>query len=291
MKLFRIIPLSICISMGCLSLLLSACAINDISKATQIPAPTTLPGYTGHPILRNGDWRPVTQSFDGVDMVLVPAGCFNMGINPGDTGDSDELPPSTQCFQRPFWIDRTEVTNAQFAQFKGVARLNSNWSEPNRPRTNLRWTEALDFCQLRDARLPNEREWEYAARGPDSLIYPWGNDWQPDNLVSPDNSNAQTANVGSRPAGVSWVDALDMAGNVWEWTSTLYDKFVYPYVTDDQRNNLADITSKRVIRGASWYEASDYYARASNRGQLGANIQDFNIGVRCARDFQDTDQG
>ena len=119
---------------------------------------------------------------------------------------------------------------------------------------------------------------------PDGLIYPWGNEWQPDNLVSPDNANAQTADVGSRPAGASWVGAVDIWER-WEWTSTIYDNFPYPYTLEDARDNLTDLTSQRVIRGASWYEASDYYARSANRGRLGASIQDFNIGFRCARDY------
>ncbi len=276
LALFSLFSLCMC--------LLPACAVNDLpapSATSTVPFEQPDNGL----ILHNADWQPAIQAFHGVDMVLVPAGCFTMGIHPGDTGDSDELPASRQCFDKPFWIDKTEVTNAQFDAFQGAARLKSNWTEPNRPRTNLRWTEALAFCQLRGTRLPTEREWEYAARGPDDLIYPWGNDWQPDDLVFPDNANQQTADVGSRPAGASWVGALDMAGNVWEWTSTLYDGFTYPYSTDDKRDDLSNRTGQRVVRGGSWYDASDYYARASNRGRLGANIQDFSIGVRCAKDY------
>ncbi len=268
-----------------LAAMLTACALNDIATPTPNLLLSTPLGYPGRLVTRNADWHVVVQKFGDVDMVLVPAGCFNMGINPGDAGDSDELPASTQCFQSPFWMDRTEVTNAEFAQFNGVAKLESTWTEPNRPRVNIRWEEALNFCQRRNARLPTEREWEYAARGPDGLIYPWGNKWEPDNLVNPANANAQTVDVGSYPVGISWVGALDLLGNVWEWTSTIYDNFPYPYTVDDNRDNLTDLTSQRVIRGASWYEASDYYARSSNRGRLSASIQDFNIGFRCVRDY------
>ena len=82
------------------------------------------------------------------------------------------------------------------------------------------WDEAYDFCVLRKGHLPTETEWEYAARGPDELIFPWGNDWNPRNAIWSGNNVSQTSNVGSVPAGASWVGVLDMSGNVWEWTDS-----------------------------------------------------------------------
>ena len=85
----------------------------------------------GYPLCRkvtaNEQWTPIIQEFDGVDMVLVPAGCFDMG---SDSADSDQ---TRTCFDEPFWIDRFEVSNAQFARFGGVARNDSHWPEENRP--------------------------------------------------------------------------------------------------------------------------------------------------------------
>jgi formylglycine-generating enzyme required for sulfatase activity len=237
----------------------------------------------GNTITNNERWAPQINTFNSVDMLLVPAGCFVMGSN---DGDPDEQPVNNQCFQKPFWIDYLEVTNAQFDRLGGKAELPSTWNEPNRPRTNIRWFEARDFCALRGGRLPTEAEWEYAARGPDSLKYPWSNDFALDYGVYQFNSNAQTGEVGSHGIGMSWIGALDMSGNVWEWTSTIYDQslFSYPYTSDDGREDLSDVTSMRVMRGSSWYDGDDYYGRAANRGRSGPTIQDFNIGFRCVQD-------
>lgn len=281
-------------------LLLSACALNDVDEpsvtrdALGLPMPTstlnpTPPGYPGNPVTHNMEWTPITQTFNQVEMVLVPAGCFQMGTVPGGFGEEDETPPSSQCFQDFFWLDKYEVTNEQFDRIGEETKLPSTWKDPLRPRETILWREARDFCLKRGGRLPTEREWEYAARGPDVLTYPWGNVWLPDNLVYPANADQQTAEVGSRPGGISWVGVFDMAGNVWEWTSTLYDQFHYPYDAFDGRENQNDITSKRVIRGTSWYDGSDFYSRTANRGYLGATIEDFNIGFRCARDFHPGD--
>ena len=127
------------------------------------------------PVTQNEDWTPIERDFDGVAMVLVPAGCFMMGY---EDGDDDEGPIHEQCFSTPFWIDKYEVTNAQFKRFAGLADTQSQWLDEDHPRENITWDEAQQFCVLRGARLPSEAEWEYAARGPNNLIYPWGNAFQ-----------------------------------------------------------------------------------------------------------------
>lgn len=269
-----------------LAVLIAACS--DVAQPTSVPPTVDLSvpiGFPGHPVATNDEWSPTVQTFDGVDMVLVPVGCYMMG---SDYGDADEIPAFVQCLKNPFWIDRFEVTNAQFDRLGGKAELPSVWPDLNSPRTNVRWAEARDFCASRNARLPSEVEWEYAARGPDSLNYPWGMAFTYDYGVFQPNSNQRTAEVGSKGMGASWVGAQDMAGNVWEWTSTIYDegRFRYPYTADDGREDPSDTTSQRVMRGSSWYDGTDYWARAANRGRLGPTIQDFNIGFRCVRDDQ-----
>lgn len=261
--------------------LLAACASGDFPTPTPPNNLSIPPGYAGNPVFRNADWNPVVQVFDTVEMVLVPAGCFNMGAF---GREADEAPMSTQCFDNPFWLDRYEVSNAQFAAFSGVAAGEPGWPEPGHPRTRISWVEARIYCERRGGRLPTEAEWEYAARGPNGLFYPWGNDWQPDYLVWPGNANGQPSQIGSRPNGASWVAAQDMAGNVWEWVSTLYDGFSYPYAADG-RENPEDSVLQRVMRGSSYYDASDYYAQSSNRARAAAYLAGVAVGFRCARAY------
>ena len=227
------------------------------------------------PITRNEDWTPFEQEFDGVTMVLVPAGCFMMG---SETGADNEKPVYEQCFDTPFWIDKYEVTQAQFAQFGGQKANENEFTGGNRPIERITWFEARNYCVLRGGRLPTEREWEYAARGPSNLIYPWGNDFVPDNVVYYSNSNNQTADVGSHPNGVSWVGALDMSGNVYEWVSSLYG--AYPY--DETDESVSDNNIARVLRGGSW-DGNGFSERSVSRGANDPNIQ-YNIGgFRCVR--------
>ncbi len=244
---------------------------------------TIAPAIT--PIARNADWTPVEQDFDGVPMVLVPAGCFTMGST---EGEQDELPPTPICFAAPFWIDLYEVTQGDFARLGGQAADGNAFEGEDRPRENITWYESRDFCTLRGARLPTEAEWEYAARGPDSLIYPWGNTFVAENVVSTDNSNTQTAAVGSRAAGRSWVGAYDLSGNLSEWTSTIYQRYPYPtdangLVIDDGREDEASTgVEVRALRGGSWAHR-DIYLTGSNRNTGGPTNGSDTIGFRCAR--------
>ncbi|MBZ0276475.1 MAG: formylglycine-generating enzyme family protein [Anaerolineae bacterium] len=241
---------------------------------TPPPTPTLSPEQIVlTPVTSNASWTPVERDFDGVTMVLVPVGCFMMG---SDNGYDDEKPVHEQCFSEPFWIDRTEVTQADFARLGGQKANPNYFTGDNLPVDSITWFEARDFCEQRGMRLPTEAEWEYAARGPNSLEYPWGNIWNGNNIVWNHSSSRRTANVGSIPAGISWVGALDMSGNVWEWVSSLYQD--YPYSDDQASNN----SSVRVLRGGSWLDVLIVLFRAANRsGNIPINW-DIDDGFRCA---------
>jgi len=270
----------------------AAIATRD-SGATQTatawtPTPTLTNAHTPTPnatqilekaaagVTANADWTPVEREFDGVPMVLVPVGCFMMGSM---TGESDETPVEQVCIEKPFWLDKTEVTQSQFTRNNGVKAIGNGFTGDNRPVEIIIWFEARGYCEARGGRLPTEAEWEFAARGPDGLAYPWGNLFIADNIVYGDNSNNQTAEVGSRPTGKSWVGALDMSGNVWEWTNSVYQS--YPYHADDGREDLT-ATDLRVLRGGSWL-GYDNNSRAAYRSVSSPDGNGFDIGFRCAR--------
>lgn len=286
---------------------------SETPQPSNTPSPTLTPTTAARlgidtQVTHNGDWTAIHLPFGGVDMVLAPAGCFTMGSSdqqisaaynlcPFDSQTcgnllADERPQTEICFVQPFWIDRYEVTNQQYGS-------SGTWADPNHPRTNVTWQEAQQFCESRGGRLPTEAEWEYAARGPDGLIFPWGNSFIPENLNYCDadcefnwrdsahrDYNAQVSVIGAHPDGVSWVGAKDMAGNVWEWTSTIYG-YAYPYDPDDGRENPGDVSSERTLRGGSWnWIALD--ARTTARDNPVQPSSDW-YGFRCARDFQPGD--
>lgn len=256
-------------------------------------------------------WDVVERVDDfGAVLVQVPAGCFFMG---SVTGGADTQPTHRQCFETPFWIDKFEVTNGQFTQVTGV-QAPSSWPGDARPVDGITWFGAMTFCERRGARLPTEAEWEYAARGPDSLVYPWGNVFDPVAVIHEGSVGTaavvSAAGAAIRPEGASWVGAMDMSGNVWEWTSTRFDDvditdgtltylrlYSYPYVQDDrerketraeyqQRINEESIYGLRVMRGGGYNSTSTQLGAAV---RIGVNALDgFNEGIddrgfRCVR--------
>lgn len=233
------------------------------------------------------------QIVEAAEMVKVPEGCFLMG-----SVITDGQPPAEVCFDRPFWIDRYEVTRAQYrlcvtAGGCSPAPLEASYTyRDTQPVNNILWQEARTYCEWRGAKLPTEAEWEYAARGPDGLVFPWGDQFVPENAIYVANPVAEPHDVGERsPDSFSWVGAADMSGNVWEWVSTAYDTdpptgaFPLPYVSDDGREDLERTHVLRGVRGGSFNDAEDSL-RASNRAWFPSETRTANnelVGVRCAR--------
>jgi len=215
---------------------------------------------------------------DGVTMVLVPAGSFIIGANPQQTNEHNG---SVITFSEPFWIDLTEVTQADFMRLGGVKANTNRFAGDQRPVETITWFEAHDFCALRGARLPTEAEWEYAARGPAQWSYPWGDSWNASSAVWNRSRSQGTANAAGLPAGRTWVGVFDMIGNAWEWTSSLY----LPYTSPDNREAAAENRTDvhRVLRGGSWGFNTPVNLRAANRLRHNPSLSSPFFGFRCAR--------
>lgn len=239
---------------------------------------------------------------DGMTMVYVPGGTFQMG---SEDGDSDEQPVHEVTVDG-FWLDQTEVTNAQFAAFLnergnqtegGVTWLDlededclieqrggdfeSKSGYTDHPVIEVSWYGAAAYCEWADAdgRLPTEAEWEYAARGEQGNKYPWGSADPTCDLVQYGACLGRMVPVGSFPEGASWCDALDMAGNVWEWVGDWYGD----YPSQSQVNPTGPGAGySRVLRGGSWGNSAGVL-RGANRHWYYPHYWYFNSGFRCAR--------
>lgn len=249
-------------------------------------------------------WIPQSQFFDGVEMVLVPVGCFTMGRSETQAQYtyqlyprypvnflSDQTPSTYICFDKPFLIDKYLVTNEQFDYFGGTSSLISPWKGQKQPKVMISWIEASDFCKSRGGRLPSESEWEYTAKGPYNWIYPWGDLWDQNNVprasyfIEDNNAVDQPATVGSKSMGASWTGAMDMVGNVWQWTESIFKP--YPFDSSSSTINHQDLDLRSqftaVIRGGSWFH-EELYLQTTYRGNGYINYPTENIGFRCVID-------
>jgi formylglycine-generating enzyme required for sulfatase activity len=234
---------------------------------------------------RTWRWGDVARrGADDAEMVFIPAGTFVMGDVDGTGYDNER--PAHAVSVAAFWLDRSEVTNAQFARFVAATdyRPQGEWpretaGKDRHPAVHVTWRDAVAYCTWAGKRLPTEAEWEYAASGPDDWAYPWGDTWD-DSLAhfAGNRGNETTAPVGSYPKGASPFGVLDLAGNVWEWTSSLYQP--YPYRATDGREDLTTL-GPRVSRGGSWIDP-ERYLRVASRIWLGPGARNEYQGFRCA---------
>ncbi|MEO1166552.1 MAG: SUMF1/EgtB/PvdO family nonheme iron enzyme [Chloroflexota bacterium] len=238
----------------------------------------------------------------GISQVYVPAGCFMMGTSADEAAYAETLDapswainrlPSEQpqrevCLTEGYWIDEFEVTNAAFQAFidDGGYTTEDYWSaagwnwledqnvdrlhylcwgthdEAELPVACMSYYQAEAYANWRGGRLPTEAEWEFAARGPESNIYPWGNEWD-SSLANIEDSRGAVA-VGSYPDGVSWVGAHDMAGNVMEWVSDwLADD--YSDLLDQTENPTGPSSGTIKIEKGGWWGSNALVARSAYR--------------------------
>lgn len=152
------------------------------------------------------------------------------------------------------------------------------------PVTGISWDYANEYCQWHGQRLPSEAEWEKAARGPTGLEFPWGNEWNVTKTSTGDNSESEEgyAPVGSYPQNKSQYGAYDMAGNVWEWTASWYDR--YPGSTLENKDFGQNFKVIRGGAGSVGHYALSYFFRSATRQIADPRMAGEDLGFRCAMD-------
>lgn len=216
-------------------------------------------------------------------MVMVPAGRFTMGFDGSD--EQIEKPEHVETMSA-FFIDKTEVTVGDYYKFIKAKnhRPPDDWSqdwkkgtfrsgEDRKPVAGVSWFDAKEYAEWAGKRLPTEKEWEYAARGTDKRLYPWGNDFDAARANVADSQKSGPVAVGGYPGGKSPFGALDMAGNVAEWTDS--DSFRYP-------GSQATPRPGKIVRGGS-FRASKIYAMTTTRTVLLGDRTLPDVGFRCAK--------
>ncbi len=216
-------------------------------------------------------------------MVFVSGGTFKMGRDDGD----DLERPAHVVEVKPFFIDRNEVTNEEYRRFilATKRRPPAHWiggkipdGQMKLPVVNVSWSDANAYARWANKRLPTEAEWEFAARGADGRVYPWGNAWRPGYANAGQGSKGRISEAGSYTAGASPFGALDMSGNVWEWTASDFND--YP---GRQAPSALASSGLKVIRGGA-YDAPPKNATATYRGAVSPDRVYDKTGFRCARD-------
>jgi formylglycine-generating enzyme required for sulfatase activity len=264
-----------------------------------------------------------TRPTDDMTMVYVPGGAFQMGSDDDEVDAALEMcqayyttpcerewfeveQPAHSVVLAGFWIDQSEVTNAQYRRCVEAGAC----SPPQRsdsdtrdayygdsayddyPVVHVAWSQADAYCRWAGGRLPTEAEWEYAARGPEGRRYPWGEEYDGTRLNSCDancgygwaeeqfdDGHGDTAPVGSYPDGASWCGALDMAGNVWEWMADWFGE----YPAERQSNPTGPSSGTgRALRGDAADGTRAVSRAAARHGMEPERAYEY-TGFRCAR--------
>ena len=225
-------------------------------------------------------------------MALIPAGESWMGrthtasleqaiILERDRRDDQ---PAHKIYLDAFYLDKFEVTNADYARFVEARSAAKPWywvggkvskGDERLPVHDVTWAEADAYCKWAGKRLPSEAEWERAARGGlDRKRYPWGDEAARGRAHT--GSNSGPTAVGSFDANAYGVH--DMAGNVWEWTNDWYLRDFYA-LSPDRNPQGPPKGDYRVIRGGGWTEGAQLN---SFRNYADPEMRTSIIGLRCA---------
>jgi len=258
-------------------------------------------------------------------MAEVTGGKFFMG---SDTGEANEKPAHNVTLS-PYCIDLHEVTLSDYKAcsdkgeckrawavvdwpdieekqkklYTPLCNINDPEGKAQHPVNCVDWQMAVTFCEAQKKRLPSEAEWEFAARGPDGRIYPWG-DEPPDEtrlnacgaecmawgkkageqvkaMYKGDDKFPHTSPVGSFPKGASKFGLVDVVGNVWEWTADWDGKYAGDAQSDPKGPSKGE---DRVVRGGAWNGAFPSWVRPSFRYSFPPETRSHAVGFRCAKD-------
>ena len=241
------------------------------------------------------------------DMVFIPGGEFIMGVDiPKDeqgrrevelTIDIDET-PAHNVYIDGFYIDKYEVTNAQFKKFlKATSRKSLlidpvdkgatyNWKEDNYPEGQgdnpvvlVDFEDAKAYCEWKGRRLPTEEEWEKACRGDDGRKWSYGNEEVSGYANTRETNLKWSGAVGSFPKDISPYKVFDMTGNIMEWTESQY----MPYPGTEMKIGFGGL--EKVIRGGGWL-IDLQSSRCSNRNITAPEKRHRMLGFRCAKDIR-----
>ena len=259
------------------------------------------------------------------EMVPIPAGQFFMGSDLKDASDNEKPSHNVtvesvcmdlyevsakkykacsdqgKCRRAPSEVEWPKITAAERATYSPLC-TGSDPEKLDHPITCVTWEMADNYCKANDKRLPTEAEWEFATRGPDGRIYPWGDDpptaehlnacdaqslaWGKAHKVElkalekGDDGFATTAPVGKFPAGRSRFGPYDVVGNVWEWVADWYGT----YQPEASKNPLGPATGERkVIRGGAWNAGFETWLHPSFRYAQVPGAQSYGIGFRCVK--------
>ncbi len=225
-------------------------------------------------------------------MLRLPGGHFAMGSASPKAPVNER--PVRAVTVAPFWVDRTEVTVAAYracvaagtcpVPARTSAMCTYDADDPDLPVSCVHWADADAYCGWVGKRLPSEREWEYAARGPMAVPFPWGVGTSCGNAITLINEQSgrscahRPARVGTHPGGASVFGVQDLSGNLEEWTADWYVELLGP-------GPAPRAGAAHVLRGGGWLSTPSQ-SRTTSRNWGSALEAGANVGFRCAKDDQ-----
>lgn len=246
-----------------------------------------------------------TNPRDKATMIWVPGGTFLMGTDERVAPPQEK--PAVAVALSGYWMYKYPVTVAQYRKFceaTGHPMPDApawGWDE-DFPMVNVSWNDAVAYCEWAGIKLPTEAQWEFAARGPESLLYPWGNKFDPSRLWNSASGRIGPASV-LRPENISEspFGIVDMVGNVWQWCQDWYEPDYYRRAAAKNPRNLLrnpqqrdpkgpGLGSERILRGGSWtmriggtgsaFQAYRRYAAPPDKGDAESGFRGvFNVGA------------